>query len=569
MLEGFEATYTVTQCAYNCSGHGQCDVPSRLCACENGYKGIGCQIEFCPDMCGQSSVRGVCNLNQQRCDCRQGYTGYDCSLSLYDTEEGQSTWHNLSPHNTGLTGRAGHAAGFIDAQSSMYIFGGNTLNELLDDLMRFNLTSNTWESMTKTWPWPSARHGHAIVEFNNEIYMYGGILSDGSHSSELWHYDSQTNIWTLKAQGSSVATPGVSSHALTVVENQWLYLFGGRTQNSEFLSSMYRFNLLSGDAWEEVVTHGGKEADRRLVGHSMVYHPESKSLLVFGGFLPDYARFPKRMNTLHAFHVEERYWSQIQYEDLEDDPSQPKDRAFHTANIMGNYMVIYGGNYHIHHQAEVCYDANVYFYHLGCHRWVNLQTIMEPFPGNLNSCPTILLFYLGSVVQLRSLSYDMPLLCTLTPTSKCYHIWKYLHPSVVIYGNTYTQVLPYKITPKCYHIWTLQHPSITIYGYTCIQVLPYMDTYTQLLPYMDTPTSKCYHIWKHVQVLPYKIILTPTCYHISTLLHPSVTIYGYTCIQVLPYMDTSAFMCYHIWTHPMLPYMDTPTSKRYHIWIHL
>jgi hypothetical protein len=46
---------------------------------------------------------------------------------------------------------------------------------------------------------------------------------------------------------------------------------------------------------------------------------------------------------------------------------------------MGNYMVVFGGNTHDHFDQkwpdrpglEICYNAHMYFYHLGCHVWLN------------------------------------------------------------------------------------------------------------------------------------------------------------------------------------------------------
>lgn len=31
-----------------------------------------------------------------------------------------------------------------------------------------------------------------------------------------------------------------------------------------------------------------------------------------------------------------------------------------------------GGNIHIHHKEEKCYDEEIFFYHLGCHQWVSI-----------------------------------------------------------------------------------------------------------------------------------------------------------------------------------------------------
>ena len=57
----------------------------------------------------------------------------------------------------------------------------------------------------------------------------------------------------------------------------------------------------------------------------------------------------------------------------------PPERAFHSAHIMGNYMLVFGGYSHKHNEVENCYDQHIYFFHLGCHTWVS-QRILEHSP---------------------------------------------------------------------------------------------------------------------------------------------------------------------------------------------
>ena len=81
----------------------------------------------------------------------------------------------------------------------------------------------------------------------------------------------------------------------------------------------------------------------------------------------------------------------------------PAERAFHSAQILGNYMVIhkffknfhgkilisrvfsiflqvvFGGYSHKHNQVETCQDSNLYFFHLGCQNWVS-RRILEHSP---------------------------------------------------------------------------------------------------------------------------------------------------------------------------------------------
>ncbi len=48
VLEGFEADYFVSDCLFNCSGHGTCDAVSKKCNCDLAFFGDGCQHRYTP-----------------------------------------------------------------------------------------------------------------------------------------------------------------------------------------------------------------------------------------------------------------------------------------------------------------------------------------------------------------------------------------------------------------------------------------------------------------------------------------------------------------------------------------
>lgn len=46
-----------------------------------------------------------------------------------------------------------------------------------------------------------------------------------------------------------------------------------------------------------------------------------------------------RVNSTELFHVERRVWTTLKGR---DGLQGPRERAFHTASVLGNYMVVYG-----------------------------------------------------------------------------------------------------------------------------------------------------------------------------------------------------------------------------------
>lgn len=82
---------------------------------------------------------------------------------------------------------------------------------------------------------------------------------------------------------------------------------------------------------------GGKELDVRVVAHSTVYHRATNSLLVYGGVVASVARFSKLSDRMFVFQLDRKVWSEIHYPRAHlRDTYVPRERAFHTCNIIGN-----------------------------------------------------------------------------------------------------------------------------------------------------------------------------------------------------------------------------------------
>lgn len=93
----------------------------------------------------------------------------------------------------------------------------------------------TSAAMKSNYTKPEPRYGHSACAFGDGFVLYGGKLSDGSLSSELWLYNVRTKHWTLRAVNSTFTPPGLTRHTLTAVKDE-LYLFGGSTVEGEFSS---------------------------------------------------------------------------------------------------------------------------------------------------------------------------------------------------------------------------------------------------------------------------------------------------------------------------------------------
>ncbi|XP_042899680.1 multiple epidermal growth factor-like domains protein 8 [Parasteatoda tepidariorum] len=375
---GFEAVYVVTDCPLNCSNRGMCQ--NHRCICDTLWSGDACDISLCPMDCGLEENRGACDMNGSyppRCNCRPGFSGMDCSLPDSNKSFG-NTWHLIS--SSGIDARAGHSGTYVQHTDSYYVFGGFTFKEVLGDTLVYSFRTNRWTNITSKQS-PSARHGHTAVCYLDNIIIFGGEMANGTLSNELWFFNTSSLQWNLITSKNHIVPPPITKHSMTLVDFYWLYVIGGSVYDGTFSSKMYRINIRDMNGWEMVDTNGGKESNYRLVGHSAVYHQQTKTIFAFGGITAEYSHVSKLSNQIHAFHTETKYWIQVKYERTH---FTPLERAFHSAAIVGDYMIIYGGYTHKHVEEEICYDNEFHLYHLKCHKWIDFSSLRKDFEGPSN-----------------------------------------------------------------------------------------------------------------------------------------------------------------------------------------
>lgn len=152
--------------------------------------------------------------------------GYPNVLSVYGTKKVPS------PGNT--PGPRIDATGWTDANNNLWLFGGGPGWNLLNDLWKYDITSNEW-----TWvsgdnvfdlagvygstgiPSPANKPGSRYAstgwaDNNGKLWLFGGIGlgSDPVGSStgplnDLWNYDIASDQWTWMAGGNTVNQPGI------------------------------------------------------------------------------------------------------------------------------------------------------------------------------------------------------------------------------------------------------------------------------------------------------------------------------------------------------------------------
>jgi hypothetical protein len=222
---------------------------------------------------------------------------FNLNAQVWTWKKGANTVNNLSTYGTLGTGTSSTTPGsrygslsWTDNSGNFWLFGGEgygaSTNGRLNDLWKFNTTSNTWTWMSgSTYPGaagiygtlgtgsstntPGARAYSATwVDNSGNLWLFGGEGYDVNGSfgnlNDLWKYTISTNTWAwisgsnLVNQSSSYGILGVASSTNIPGSRRllsgWtdgsgnLYIFGGYGDASGSvgsLSDLWKYNISS------------------------------------------------------------------------------------------------------------------------------------------------------------------------------------------------------------------------------------------------------------------------------------------------------------------------------------
>lgn len=123
--------------------------------------------------------------------------------------------------------RYGHT--MVEIGGELYMFGGMPSDGRpapLNDLWRFN-NNNQWEQLTPDNP-PAPRHGHAATVANGKMYIHGGMDAKGISQYDIWRYDptSNPNTWERLPGNGAVAIPRYYHAASTLADGRVIVVGG-------------------------------------------------------------------------------------------------------------------------------------------------------------------------------------------------------------------------------------------------------------------------------------------------------------------------------------------------------
>jgi hypothetical protein len=258
------------------------------------------------------------------------------------------------------------------------MFGGYSLSHgPLNDIRLFDTRNSTWMQVTVDSTTPDAKmpqgryfHGADIVHSKQAIYVYGGLTKPAKSSNnrtldDFWQFDIQNQRWG-ETEKSGDWPPPLSSHTLTSYRNatsESLILIGGISPQSDFHSVVWEFRL-DKEQWQSWKTKG--QGPSGIFGHSTVFHAQTNSLYVFGGYIYE-TQQSRLSNRLYMLNYDSKLWTELN--ELGASLYLPRPRFFHSAVTTDNFMFIMGGRIYPWNISDT-----LYAYSYNCNRWINLMS---------------------------------------------------------------------------------------------------------------------------------------------------------------------------------------------------
>jgi N-acetylneuraminic acid mutarotase len=164
---------------------------------------------------------------------------------FFSLDLNQFKWEIVKVRGDGVPdSRDEHSACFYENEASMIIFGGFIKGVRTNEMDKFLFQENRWVKLTlpQTAIRPRPRSGHSAVIHQSSMYVFGGRGDDNIKLNDLWRFDISTNVWQEIKQEGTVPIPRCG-HSCDIFEGQYLIMFGGIYEITKELNDLQMFDL--------------------------------------------------------------------------------------------------------------------------------------------------------------------------------------------------------------------------------------------------------------------------------------------------------------------------------------
>ncbi|CAD8138614.1 unnamed protein product [Paramecium pentaurelia] len=349
------------------------------------------------------------------------------------------SWITINSQNKGPGGRWGHNSVALD--DKLYIFGGYDGN-YLNDFYCYDFDNNLWQTIFQEGQVPEPRSNHIMFINNGTIYIQGGGGISKTRFGDLYSFNNKTwmkqkinliprtyhtgcvgdnklfiyggesgrdlddleivdlnNITQYIVKVECYVKPESRRFATIQYYKNQLILIGGCTQSYINTPSIYIANFIEKDnqiniTWSLLQMQFSKWGQSCIQFDDLFY--------IFGG------RDDKDSDELYSFDLQDHKIQMINNE------NKVKARRKHSASLIGNSLVIYGG-FNGKYQNDLC------FYELPLINSVPLSVELPSKPyQEISQYKFENQFQLENGVHFYKEQYD----CLIQTDEKCYGVNK-------------------------------------------------------------------------------------------------------------------------------------------------
>jgi N-acetylneuraminic acid mutarotase len=227
---------------------------------------------------GCSGGESTATVDMDLADSAHGST----TLESTTTTLPPATWESLNPGGDAPGVRFGASLTYVPSTSNLILFGGWTGGtSYVNGVFAYDPSTNTWIDLSPKGVTPAPRAVHSAVydPDSDRVIVFGGY--DGiSYYNDTWAYDIASNTWIfLHPAGSVPAARG--GHSLVYdPDAKTMILFGGWNGLTEY-NDTWAYDPTA-NTWANLRPAGRAPAARD--SQAVAYDPDSKSAILFGGW---------------------------------------------------------------------------------------------------------------------------------------------------------------------------------------------------------------------------------------------------------------------------------------------
>ncbi|MBN1629028.1 MAG: hypothetical protein JW990_04635 [Thermoleophilia bacterium] len=197
-----------------------------------------------------------------------------------------NAWERLATSGDLPDSRVYCSVAYDPIAARVILFGGFRQDEsTLDDTWAYDPAANSWTQLDPAGDLPQARAGHCMAcdPVGRKMVVFGGYGLE-KNSNDAWAYDPAANTWTELHPEGDTPIPRYGHTMVYEPVGRRMILFGGFDDGQGLpLNDTWAYDPAA-NSWTQLDPAGDLPEAR--VAHSMVYDPVGRRMVLFGGMGP-------------------------------------------------------------------------------------------------------------------------------------------------------------------------------------------------------------------------------------------------------------------------------------------